>query len=326
MKILFVGSYIPSFGISPILKRQGESLVKKGLDVEYYVIKGEGFLKYIKGIFEISRLLRNNDYDIIHGHYNYIGWLVSFNKKIPFVVSFMGSDLLKRKQLPGNVFNSLINRRIFNNAGWMICKTEELRNKIPNSNSVSIVPNGVNMNIFFPVEKKTAKEKLNLSVNKKYILFIGTKEKAVKNYPLAKEAVDGLNDNEIELINIFYVTQEKLNLYYNAVEALLLTSDFEGGVNVVKEAMACNCPVVSTYVGDVKLRLRNVTNSYICTNDANEITTKLKLLLANNSRTNGRDEIIKQKLTDEDIADQLIEIYNEVRVKKSTNLQANSIN
>ena len=46
--------------------------------------------------------------------------------------------------------------------------------------------------------------------------------------------------------------QDQLVKYYNSVDCLILTSFHEGSPNVIKEAMACNLPIVSTKVGDVE--------------------------------------------------------------------------
>lgn len=98
--------------------------------------------------------------------------------------------------------------------------------------------------------------------------------------------------------------------YLNAADTLLLTSKWEGSVNVIKEALACNLPIVSTDVGDVKLNISGVDGCYVCKQDVNDLTEKLNLALSFGQRTNGRQRIIELGLDSDTIAVKLIEVYN----------------
>ena len=65
----------------------------------------------------------------------------------------------------------------------------------------------------------------------------------------------------------------------NASDLLLITSFSETGPIVAKEAIACNCPIVSTDVGDVKILINNIRNCFITIFDHNEIKEKINLFL-----------------------------------------------
>jgi glycosyltransferase involved in cell wall biosynthesis len=59
----------------------------------------------------------------------------------------------------------------------------------------------------------------------------------------------------------------QIPLVMNACDVLVLTSDSEGSPTVIKEAMACNLPIVSVDVGDVAELITDTENCYICRQD-----------------------------------------------------------
>ena len=93
MKILFVSSGNSQNGISPIIKNQGESIVKAGIELEYFLIKGKGIKGYFKSIFTLRKHLKNNTYDIVHVHYSLSAIVASLAGAKPLIVSLMGSDV-----------------------------------------------------------------------------------------------------------------------------------------------------------------------------------------------------------------------------------------
>src|SRR5699024_4954863 len=98
------------------------------------------------------------------------------------------------------------------------------------------------------------------------------------NYALAKKAVSLLDDS-VELLELKDKTREEVNLLFNASDLLLMTSFTEGSPQVVKEALACNTPIVSTDVGDVKSLICDVNNCYITSYSPVDVADKIKLAL-----------------------------------------------
>lgn len=91
-KILFVSSgNILKFGISPIVKNQGNSLGKIGLDISYFGIKGKGLHNYLANIGQLRSFIKSNHFDVIHAHYSLSGIIATLTlTRIPIVVSLMG--------------------------------------------------------------------------------------------------------------------------------------------------------------------------------------------------------------------------------------------
>jgi glycosyltransferase involved in cell wall biosynthesis len=154
-----------------------------------------------------------------------------------------------------------------------------------------------------------------LDPNKKHVLFAGAFDNAVKDPELAKESV-ALLDN-VQLIELKGYGRDQVNALMYSCNALLMTSKTEGSPQVVKEAMACGCPIVSVDVGDVKERTENVAGCYIVPIDdrlmmIDELAEALKKAIAFEGKTNGREKIIEYGLTNELVAKRIIAIYEQV--------------
>ena len=175
----------------------------------------------------------------------------------------------------------------------------------------TIIPNGVDFNKFYPINKINARQKLNIEINKKIVLFVAEIENSIKNYKLCKTAFDLITIPEKELLVINRFSQDILNLYYNAADVLVLTSFHEGSPNVIKEAAACNLPIISTDVGDVREIIGAVKGCFIVPYDANIIADKLNHILTKTYRTESFEKI--NFLDSEIIANKIIHIYRELK-------------
>jgi len=105
------------------------------------------------------------------------------------------------------------------------------------------------------------------------------------------------------------VDHEDMSTYFNAADVLLLTSRREGSPNVVKEALACNLPVVSTDVGDVRERVDGVTASLVSDDDADLAAGVADAVQAEDT-TDGREaarEVGRERCTE-----RLLDVYRSV--------------
>ena len=154
-------------------------------------------------------------------------------------------------------------------------------------------------------------------MDKKYILFAGAFDNAVKNAPLAKDAVELLDCSNVELLELAGYSREEVTLLMCAADAFLMTSHSEGSPQVIKEAMACGCPIVSVDVGDVRERTESVEGCYVANSrNPEELADLLKKALAFDKKTNGREKIITDELDNQQVAHKLIAIYEKICKKK----------
>jgi glycosyltransferase involved in cell wall biosynthesis len=155
---------------------------------------------------------------------------------------------------------------------------------------------------------------MNLSENRKYILFAGAFDNVVKNAPLAKEAVALLSDENVELLELKGYSREEVTLLMCAADAFLMTSFTEGSPQVIKEAMACGCPIVSVDVGDVKERVKEVAGCYVTRmRNPKELAELLQKAMVFVGKTNGREKIIADGLGNRKVAVLLVEIYDKMK-------------
>ena len=206
--------------------------------------------------------------DIIHAHYGLCCMVANLQRKVPVVSTFHGSDI-------NNPKTRWISKIAIRLSKMNIFVSEKLRSIAGNPQRSIVIPCGVDVKEFYPMDKELCRTKLGIDLQKIYILFSKEFADRVKNYPLAKAAVEGLNC-EAELLEFYGYSREQVPLLYNAVDCALMTSFTEGSPQFVKEAVACGCPVVSTDVGDVAEVIDGVKNAFVSTYEVDDVLTKLQ--------------------------------------------------
>jgi glycosyltransferase involved in cell wall biosynthesis len=306
LKVLFVCSRKTDSIVSPFIKSQAESLEKEGVEVTFFLIEKKGLIGYLQASIKLRAILNKSKFDIVHAHYSLSGFVASLAGAKKIVVSLMGSDVIKKngwsRLIP--LFNSFFRWR------RVIVKSREMEYKINLKNSV-VIPNGVDFNRFYAMDKNEARLKLNFEINQEIILFNGHKNNFIKNYQLAEKVIDSLN-RKITLIELKSIPHEMLYLYFNACDLLLSTSKWEGSPNIIKEAMACNTPIVATQVGDIPFLFGENSGNFFCDFNVENLSEKVIYLLRNiNLRhlNQGRNRLTELKLESHQIASRIFEIY-----------------
>jgi len=302
MKLLFISSGNSKTGISSIIKNQGKSISKQDVNIVYYTIKGKGITGYLRNVKPLNAYLNSNNFDVIHAHYSMSAFVASLAGAKPLVVSLMGSDVKS-----GYFFKLLI--KLFNIFSWskIIVKSQDMKNSLGIKN-VEIIPNGVDFDRFKPMNQSDCKKQLDWDLSKKQILFAANPNRYEKNYKLASDAFELLHDDNIEMKVLEDVPNELMPIYHNAADIVLLTSLWEGSPNVIKEAMACNRPIVTTDVGDVKELLIGVEGAYVVEHNVADIHNSLSES-RNINEVNSRERIIELKLDSISVALSLKHLY-----------------
>ncbi len=301
MRVLFISSGNSKDGISPIVKNQGESLRRAGISIDYFTIKGKGIKGYLKAIPTVRAYLKENRYDIIHAHYWLSAIVASLAGANRMVVSLMGDDVKAKRWFRWIIY-------IFHHISWSrtIVKSRDMYLSL-GIKDVYIVPNGVDLDRFRPIPKDIALKEVGWSETKRHILFTSNPDRVEKNFTLAKRAFEYIDSENLSLHYLKDIPNERVPYYYNASDVVILTSLWEGSPNAIKEAMACNVPIVSTPVGDVEEVISNTKGCYISTYDYREFASDIKKALEFGKKTDGREAI--KHLKSEIIAKKIIDIY-----------------
>ncbi len=294
--------------------QQIETLEEKGVDCTVCVVPGaeqidgdmgsqRGVKEYLQFFPTVRRELGRGEYDLIHANYGLTAPYAVTQFQLPVVLTLWGSDVVG--------FDGMVTKACAWRADAVTVRSEEMRELLGREDAY-IVPSGVDLDRFQPIDRKEARSQVGWDRDGKHVLFPYSPEYERKNYPLAKRVVSQAEERlgkEITLQTISDVPHEEVPYYINAADTLLLTSDHEGSPNTVKEAMACNVPVVSTDVGDVRERLADVEPSSVATSPE-RLTAELATILRSETRSNGRT--IVREVSWDQIGNRLLDIYEEV--------------
>lgn len=296
--------------------RQIDSLKNAGIEISTFDIgTSHSPFKVFKKWLDLRRKVKEVDPHIIHGQYGSIVGLLSVFSGRSAVVSFCGHDLLTGSSVsPVRMYLGFLCSNLA--ALWavgLICKSEQLRGALWwRKSQAVIIPNGVDLDLFSPGCQEEARNELGWGLQQRIVIINVGSNPVRKGLPLAEEAMKIAQARvpDAELCVISNVEPHKMVLYYRAADALVCTSKHEGSPNVVKEALACNLPVVSIPVGDVPLRLTGVHPSVIVEIDPLAIGEALSEVLLNRTRSNGREQV--RALSLDKIAQQVMEVYRSV--------------
>ena len=302
-------------GSNAPLLRQIESLRERGVRVTALDMRGVPMLKYLSTIPKMHRLL--SEVDLLHGHFGFCGWLARCQLQKPLVISFMGDDLLGEptdRGTPSWFSRQMVraNQRLAATADQVIVKSAEMANVIGHVQS-HVVANGVDIDRFRPMDRDLARQKLGWDDTELVILFPGNPENPRKGFSLASEATQTASQQlrkEIRLQPMWGIKPHKVALYMNACNAMWMTSLIEGSPNVVKEAMACDRPIVGVPVGDVEHLFAEVPGCYVCPRDAQILGSTMAEVLVSTPESSGREAILRMALDLGAVADRVIDIYH----------------
>ncbi|MEE8571920.1 MAG: glycosyltransferase family 4 protein, partial [Gemmatimonadota bacterium] len=241
----------------------------------------------------------------------------------PLVVSFCGSDLLGLEDSgvrcrARNALTRTAGLVAATRARAVTVKSGNLRQALPPflRRKARVVPNGVDTDLFVPMPVESCRSRLGWPQESRIVLFDAGRGRgrATKNIELAQAAISSLRERQpdVELEVISDTSRDDVVLMLNAADCLLVTSLHEGSPNIVKEAMACNLPVVSVPCGDVEERLEGASVGGVCARDAAGLARGIESALAAGARSNGREELLRQGMTVQSIRDRLLEVYASV--------------
>lgn len=314
---------------------------------------------YVKEYAEVIDDFRKKDgivYTLIHSHYwlsGLVGEIAQQIWNIPHMLMFHTLGVIKNKigvgePEPGDRIRNEM--ELAQNCRKIVAPTDKEKkalikhyNAVPEK--ISVIPCGVNNELFKPTDKKVAKENLGYGVMDNIILYVGridpikgldkvlqtvsqikyhTKIKLVivggddPEKPEMQQAKDLTRQLGVEDVVTFAgrVDQKDLPPYYNAADALVIASFYESFGLTALEALACGTPVVSTDVGELKSIIRQGKTGYVVSEGSIEsMAESINAILLNSKFYQNRSASIRKsvlRFSWPKIADAVIKAYRDL--------------
>jgi len=304
----------PGSGI--FVARQVEALRAAGIDVEVLsFLSRANPLNHLRAWRELRRRLASQRHDLIHAHFGHAALIAVAQRRLPVVATYHGEELqgifgtagrctLKGRALIG--LSQLLSRRV----DEVIVVSERL-GRLLSRKDHHVIPGGVDLERFRPLARETARQRLGWPTESRIVLFSALDpHKPIKRLWLARAAMEtAARQVDAELRIASGVPPETMPLYLNASDALLLTSVREGSPTVIKEALACNLPIVSTDVGDVSELTLDVRPGAVCAPTPEALGAALVEVLRQPLRSNGRSRA--EELDAQRLAARVLEVYEQ---------------
>jgi len=296
-------------------RSQVAELQRRGVEVTTLAVPGDNHSESTeagadgsRSVFDYVRFYPSvlsrsfDDYDLLHANYGLTAPMAVAQPTLPVVLSLWGSDLMGKY--------GPLTRRLAPLCDEVIVMSDVMAEAY--GGDCRIVPHGVDLDQFRPIGRDRARAEVGWPDDERIALFPYPPKRDVKSYPRARAIFDRVKertDQPVTLKTATDIPHERMQFYLNAADVLMLTSRREGSPNTIKEAMACNLPVVATAVGDVRRRLASVEPTTV-SDDDDELVAGLLEILERGDRSNGREYATEIGL--EQMGRQLLNVYKQV--------------
>ncbi|MEO7018799.1 MAG: glycosyltransferase [Ktedonobacteraceae bacterium] len=305
------------------IKTLADALRDANVEVEViHPMPGLVFWRYLIAILQVWWKTYRGNVDIVHGHYGQWCLFARLQWRVPVVAAFLGDDLLGTVTVRGgrSAKGALIvrlSRWLSRHVDVALVKSDEMQ-AAAGCPSVQVLPDGIDFKLFRPLERAQVREELGWRQDGYYVLFGNNPDIPVKNVQLARASIEYLVQHGIkaELIVANGLPQTQLVRYINACNTVILPSHAEGSPNIVKEAMACNVPVVATDVGDVSDVIWGTQGCSICPPDPAAFALGLLRAFQQCEPTTGREDIAHLEVSV--IVRQMIAMYRQIQDDRYT--------
>lgn len=307
MKVLVVTNMyptadMPAFGT--FVYDQVQALRREGVSVDVFFVNGRvSAWNYLWGFFRFWRSLQGRRYDLIHAHYVLSGVLARAQWGRKIVLTHHGPEVLGYPR-----WQAWLCKLITPLCDEVIYVSEEIRQRLHDENGW-VIPCGVNLDDFVPIPRDEARSRLGLPGEARLVLWAGEYWRPEKCFWLVRESMKLVHDTlpDAALVLLSKKPHDVVPIYMSACDALVLTSVAEGSPMVIKEAMACNLPIVSVRVGDVAEIVGDTRGCAVAERDPRDISAKLIDILREPFRSDGRARIAH--LCHDQIAHRILDVY-----------------
>jgi glycosyltransferase involved in cell wall biosynthesis len=242
----------PWFG--SFVRDQVEDLRGLGIDLRVFSFDGRRHARrYVLAAREVGRLVVEERFDVVHAHYGLTGAAASFQRRVPVVTTFHGSDYT------GAIRWQWAVSWVVSRCSLPIVVSDAGRRALGRPHA-PVIPSGVDTERFRPIERSLARRRLGWDEGPHYVLLPGMRSRAAKGAGLFDAALSETRKvaADVRPVSLDGLSRNEVALAFNAVDVTLMTSEREGSPLTVRESLACLTPVVSVDVGDVAQVIANL--------------------------------------------------------------------
>lgn len=312
MRVLLLTNMYPhaadaSYGT--FVYEQARAIRAAGIELDTLFVNGRASRwNYLAGYPRFWLRLARGGYDLVHSHYVFSGLIARAQLGLPVVQSFHAPGLMP-------TYQGWLCRRLHPMVDAVIATTPA-HAALLGCPRAHIIPCGVDLEVFRPMPKVEARVALGWPLDRRILAWVGD-PRAEKRVDLVRKTHEILrqSDPKLELRLVSRAPHRHIPLAMNAADVFLFPSDHEGSPVVIKEAMACNLPIVATPVGDLPELFRGVRGCVLSSPHPEALAADARALLATGERSAGREAV--RHLSTENEALRIIAVYEEVLERRA---------